>query len=114
MLNLIKLKCIAIIYKNDNNIFLIGCPYSENAKSLVENYNINHKIIKVTHENKDHYKKNKMSTFPQIFLTRSINRRQVTFKIGGYTDLEQYLIATSNIKNNRLNLDVINYFMRVM
>ena len=29
----------------------------ENAKSLVENYNINHKIIKVTHENKDHYKK---------------------------------------------------------
>lgn len=95
--------------------FLIGCPYSENAKSLVENYNINHKIIKVTHENKDHYKKkNKMSTFPQIFLTRSINRRQVTFKIGGYSDLEQYLIATSNIKNNRLNLDVINYFMRVM
>ena len=48
-----------------------------------------------------------MSTFPQIFLTRSINRRQVTFKIGGYSDLEQYLITTSNIKNNRLNLDVI-------
>ena len=95
--------------------YLLGCPYCENTKQLVENYNINHKIIEVTYENKDHYKKkNKMSTFPQIFLTRSINRRQVTFKIGGYSDLEKYLITSSNIKNNRLNLDVISYFMRVM
>lgn len=95
--------------------YLLGCPYCENARQLAQNYNINHKIIEVKHENKEHYKKkNKMSTFPQIFLTRTINRKPITFKIGGYSDLEQYLITTSNIKNNKQNLDVINYFMRVM
>jgi glutaredoxin len=95
--------------------YLLGCPYSESAKSLVEEYGLNHKIIKVTHDTKTHYKKkNKMSTFPQIFLTRSLHRKSVKFKIGGYTDLEKYLITVANIKLNRLNLDVINYFIRVM
>ena len=95
--------------------YLLGCPYSESAKKLVENYNLNHKIIEVTYENKNHYKKkNKMNTFPQIFLTRNINRRSVKFKIGGYNELEKYLISVGNIKSERLNLDVINYFMRVL
>jgi len=43
-----------------------------------------------------------------------LQRRSVKFKIGGYTDLEKYLITVANIKLNRLNLDVINYFIRVM
>lgn len=95
--------------------YLLGCPYSESAKSLVENYGLNHKIINVTHETKAHYKKkNRMSTFPQIFLTRNLQRKSVKFKIGGYTDLEKYLITVANIKSEKLNLDIIQYFIRVM
>ena len=63
---------------------LEGCPYSMNAESLLNNNSIEFDLIKVSYDEKDHYKqKNKMNTFPQVFLETP----KETVKIGGYDDL---------------------------
>jgi glutaredoxin len=63
---------------------LEGCPYSMNAEKLLKNNNIDFNLIKVSYDEKDHYKQlNKMNTFPQIFLETN----QENIKIGGYSDL---------------------------
>ena len=77
---------------------LQGCPYSMNAESLLNNNNIEFDLIKVSHDDKDHYKeKNKMNTFPQIFLETQTE----TVKIGGYNELNNIF----NIINDKTSFD---------
>jgi len=85
---------------------LEGCPYSKNAEMLLKNIK-NKKIIKVSQNDKDEYKiKNKMSTFPQIFL---INGNQ-KIKIGGNDNLTNIINLIKNnkkIKTLLKNLDTL-------
>ena len=77
---------------------LEGCPYSMNAESLLKNNNIDFDLIKVSYDDKDQYKqKNKMNTFPQIFLDTS----KEIVKIGGYTELNSIF----NMINDNTSFD---------
>ena len=64
---------------------LEGCFFSMSAESLLNNNNIDFELIRVTHDNKDDFKqKNKMNTFPQIFL----ETKNESVKVGGFSDLQ--------------------------
>ena len=77
---------------------LFGCPFSEAAVKLLEDNEIEHKVIKINQEEKNDCKiKNNMSTFPQIFY---VDNNGNTEKIGGYDNLNNILELKINIKKN--------------
>ena len=79
---------------------LENCFFSENAKLLLNNNNIEFDLVNVKYENKEDYKKlNKMNTFPQIFLETG----NESLKIGGYDDFNNLV----NIINENKNFDNI-------
>ena len=79
---------------------LEGCPYSMNAESLLNNNSIEFDLIKVSYDEKDHYKqKNKMNTFPQIFLKTG----KETVKIGDYNKLNKIF----DIINDKTLFDIM-------
>ena len=81
---------------------LENCYFSENAKLLLNNNNIEFDLVNVRYENKDQYKKlNKMNTFPQIFLETG----NESVKIGGYDDFNKLI----NIINDNKKFDDIYY-----
>ena len=81
---------------------LENCFFSENAKLLLNNNNIEFDLVNVKYENKEEYKKlNKMNTFPQIFLETG----NESLKIGGYDDFNKLV----NIINENKNFDNIYY-----
>ena len=86
-------------------VLLDSCPYSINAKNLIQNNNINNKIIIINSNNKDNYKSNIITTYPQIYLART--HRKGSLLLGGYSDLK-YVLDT--FKNQKLNMDNINKF----
>ena len=77
---------------------LEGCYFSKSAESLLKNNNIEFDLISVSYDEKDQYKsKNKMNTFPQVFLETS----KETVKIGGFTELN----SVFNIINDKTSFD---------
>lgn len=79
---------------------LENCYFSENAKLLLNNNNIEFNLVNVKSEGKDFYKQiNKMNTFPQIFL----ETENESLKIGGYDDFNKLI----NIINDNKNFDNI-------
>jgi glutaredoxin-related protein len=96
-----------------NNYYLIaiilkGCGYSDDAVSLIKNYNIPAKIVNITYAEKDKFKSDKISTFPQIYLAR--NDAKGTLLIGGYHDL--YDVVTTFYKkkvNNNIDIFMKKY-----
>jgi glutaredoxin len=86
---------------------LEGCPYCNNALSLLKLNKIKHTKIVVENkeEIKNKYKKqSKMNTFPQIFLQMD---KDNIMKIGGYTELEELLQICENIKKSNHKIDVV-------
>ena len=83
------------------NIYsLDGCYYSQSLEELLNNKKIKYNINRVNLKNKIKIKeKNKMSTFPQVFL----NSKNVNYKVGGFDDVN-YILDEINTKNN---LDLI-------
>lgn len=74
---------------------LENCPYSMKSEKLLEDKK-NKKIIKVKYSNKEKYKKkNKMNTFPQIFL----NYKNKKIKLGGCDNLENIMNIISKTEN---------------
>ena len=51
-------------------ILLKGCSYSNAALELLKNHNIKNQIEIVTFENKEKFKLENYSTYPQIFLKK--------------------------------------------
>jgi glutaredoxin len=89
---------------------LEGCPYCNNALRLLEQYRIRHKIIVVEHHEKEYYKKkNKMNTFPQIFLEKDKNK---LIKIGGNDDFERILSVCQMMHQNNISIDVLSFFFK--
>jgi len=63
---------------------LEGCPYCNNALSLLENSGKKYKKIVVSPSKKDYYKKrHNMQTFPQIL----IKSKKMYITLGGNSDL---------------------------
>ncbi len=82
---------------------LEGCGYSMSAEKLVNELGLNANVIKVKQIEKESYKKrNKMDTFPQIFL----NLDNSLIKIGGYNDLTDMVGYIKEGKENK-SLDLV-------
>jgi len=91
-------------------ILLEGCPYSISANNLLKEFNIKSNIEWINNNNKDKYKTDKISTFPQIYLTKKNKIGKLL--IGGYSDLKylfdlvykkKYNSETVNIIRNKYN-----------
>ncbi len=80
-------------------IILENCPYSIASNELLTNYNIQFEKIVVNQNNKEKYKTNIISTFPQIY----IFNKDKEILLGGYSDIEEII----NIINSSKNLDKI-------
>ena len=87
---------------------LEGCPYCEKALRILNENNMKYKKIVVeTEEEKQYYKKkNKMNTFPQIFLQKS---KTENIKVGGCDDFMMNLSICNSIKKSDLSLESIHY-----
>jgi glutaredoxin len=84
-------------------VYLEGCPHSRAAYELITEKKINHKLINVTHLNKDKYKTRLISTFPQIYLKKINNNGSLL--LGGNSDINE---INNIIKNNKLESDSIS------
>ena len=78
-------------------ISLKDCPYSEAAQSLLKDNNINHELVLVNRNEKDKFKTDNISTFPQIYLKKENSNGSVL--IGGYDLLKEYYDSAKNTKN---------------
>ncbi len=70
-------------------ILLEGCSYSIAAKDLLVSNNISVEIISINNSNKNQFKTNAISTFPQIYLCKTGNNG--TQLLGGYDDLSEFI-----------------------
>ena len=89
-----------------NAIILNGCSYSLNPQQLLESNNINHKIINVDHSNKNNFKTDKISSFPQIYLKHK--NKNGSILLGGYTELNNFI---NDFKNSKYDINKINNFI---
>jgi len=93
---------------------LEGCPYCNKALDILKKNKIKHKkiVVENTEEAKNYYKKkNKMNTFPQIFLDFN---ESTSMKIGGCSDLENLMDLLNNIKSSGINIDIIYYMYNLL
>lgn len=85
---------------------LEGCHYSKNLEVLLNDRNIKFNLFKVNFENKDRVKeKNKMNTFPQVFL----NSNNKYYKVGGFDDVDYILNEIKTKQNLDLILDNVKF-----
>lgn len=82
--------------------YLNNCPYSERAKQLLDFKNVNYNIIKIDQSDKEKYKNNKISTFPQIYLKKENSKGSVL--LGGFDNIN----LISNSINEKLESSVNN------
>lgn len=68
-------------------ISLEGCPYSTAAEELLNLKKVNFKLTKVKYNEKEMYKSEEISTFPQIYLKKKNSSGKLL--IGGYEDLKE-------------------------
>ncbi len=76
-------------------ILLEKCPYSIAVNELLTNYHIQFEKIIVNQNNKEKYKNDIISTFPQIYI---LNKKEEIL-LGGYSDIEE-IIDIINSSNN--------------
>ena len=86
-------------------VLLENCPYSNNARQLLETNNINHEIQTIKYEDKEKFKLENYDFYPQIFLKKK-NSMDSLF-LGGYNDLNIFI---NTFRNNSYNDDNINKF----
>ena len=92
----LKIKRMFVIYA------LKYCPYSERAVRIAQQLKLKAKVIWITHEDKNKYKKlNNMNTFPQIFYYSTLNAK-TPVKIGGCDDFEKLIKTCQQV--NSINL----------
>jgi glutaredoxin len=86
-------------------VLLEGCPYSNKAIDLLKKNNINHQVKIVTYENKEKFKMENYSTYPQIFLKKEASTDSLF--LGGYSDLENFI---NTFKDNKYDENNISQF----
>lgn len=93
-----------------------NCPYSKNLVELLKKYNIDYESITVSIEEKEKYKTDLISTFPQVYLKSLSNNDSIL--IGGFDIMselinnlhsnEKFNILTKNMSNKtKLKLKLI-------
>ena len=86
---------------------LEGCPFCEKAMEMLKMEKAKFEKIVVSQEKKEEYKKNTgMSTFPMIFVGTGAKDGHY-LKVGGSSDLEEYLTKCKEIQNSNLAMDTI-------
>lgn len=83
-------------------ILLKGCSYSNAAYDLLENHKIKKQLEIVTPENKEKFKLENYSTYPQIFLKK--NNAVDSLFLGGYSDLNNFITTFKNNKYDENNI----------
>ena len=90
------------------NILLTGGNGFIGSHTIIEilkNNKIKHISTIVPYNKKDEYKKkHSMETFPQIFIKNAGKKKQ---KIGGSSDLENYINLINNIKKSKMNINIV-------
>lgn len=87
-------------------IILKGCPYSHKAEEMLKNNNIKSDFNYINYSDKNKYKSNLITTFPQIYLKK--NNKNGNLLLGGYSDLNNFI---ETFKNKNYNEEAINNFM---
>jgi len=87
-------------------IILKSCPFSTNAYDLINKYKIPSDISIIESHEKEKYKTNSISTFPQIYLNRYNTKGNLL--LGGYDDLNKFI---RTFKNKELTDKNIKTFM---
>ena len=85
-------------------IVLENCNYSKKALQLLKDNNINHDSIYIDNINKDKYKTNNISTYPQIYLTKQNSIGNLL--LGGYNELENVIKLFKNTNNLHENKQI--------
>jgi glutaredoxin-related protein len=91
---------------------LQDCYYSEQAVELLKKYRIKFTKYNVPQDEKiknEIKKMNKMNTFPQILFKKDESSK--IEKIGGYSELCEYIEIKNNIKENKLNKNFLKYIL---
>lgn len=75
-----------IVYSKD------GCPYCEQAKALLTERELSHRVLDLTQDEKRHafYADTGLHSMPAIFEITPSGEKSVRF-VGGYTELAAYL-----------------------
>lgn len=91
-------------------ILLEGCPYSVSADELMKKQTISNKSTWITQNEKHKFVTDKISTYPQIYLTklRGMGTTEGTLLLGGFDDLNQFF---NTFKSVALSDNNINKFM---
>ena len=85
-------------------IALEGCPHSRASIELVEKIPKKYRnIIEIKHHEKDNYKNNDISTFPQVYLMK---QKGGSLLLGGNSDFQKVYTLYKNNKNYNLELDI--------
>ena len=79
---------------------LIGCPYSLEVETLLQQENLNDKIIKIDPSEKYMYKNKYISTFPQVYLKKDNSQGQIL--LGGNSHFKEIL----NLRNKNLDIQL--------
>jgi glutaredoxin len=88
-------------------IVLENCPFSNNALELLKKYNnITKKITTITSQNKENYKTDKITTFPQIYIKKQ--NHSGSLLLGGYSDLQNVFDVFCGTNYSK---DNIKYFI---
>ena len=97
---------------------LDNCSYSAEAEKLLKKNKIKSIIINVpSDENIKNKikKKNKMNTFPQLFIKNdNHNDGDSGIKLGGYTELCKYTDIINHVKQEKLDYGVLFYLIKNM
>jgi len=88
-------------------VVLENCPYSNAALELVKPLENKTNIIKVNQTNKENYKTNDISSFPQIYLKKYNSNGSLL--LGGYTDLKSFYETFQNQPYSEKN---VNEFLK--
>lgn len=89
-----------IMSYNIKIIALENCDYSNKSLKLLQDNNIKYELVEVDHMNKDKFKTNIISTFPQIYLTKQNNMGHLL--LGGYNELNYAIKLFKNIENKNV------------
>jgi glutaredoxin len=88
-------------------VVLEGCPYSNNAVKLLNNYNnIKKNITTIQYNEKEKFKTNEINTFPQIYLKK--NNSNGNLLLGGYSELKDFV---DNFQNKKYDENSLNNFI---
>lgn len=88
-------------------IILNGCPYSKNAEALLKSNSIPSDINYINHNEKNTFKSDLISTFPQLYLKKY--NKNGNLLLGGFNDLDNFIKI---FKGKYNEIDINNFIFK--